>query len=68
MNANEVIATLATRAGKDAVHPNDHVNLGQSSNDVIPTAIRVSALLAVQGACSPRSSICARPSTNAPRG
>lgn len=48
MNANEVIATLATRAGKDAVHPNDHVNLGQSSNDVVPTAIRVSALLAVQ--------------------
>ncbi|MBV6884064.1 class II fumarate hydratase [Xanthomonas euvesicatoria] len=48
MNANEVIATLATRAGKDAVHPNDHVNLGQSSNDVVPTAIRVAALLAVQ--------------------
>lgn len=47
MNANEVIATLATRAGKAKVHPNDHVNLGQSSNDVIPTAIRVSALLAV---------------------
>ncbi len=48
MNANEVIATLATRsgkAGKTAVHPNDHVNLGQSSNDVIPTAIRVSAQL-----------------------
>ncbi|HEY5781983.1 MAG TPA: class II fumarate hydratase [Lysobacter sp.] len=46
MNANEVIATLATRGGKagaKAVHPNDHVNLGQSSNDVIPTAIRVSA-------------------------
>ncbi|MFC3715665.1 class II fumarate hydratase [Luteimonas soli] len=47
MNANEVIATLASRAGKKAVHPNDHVNLGQSSNDVIPTAIRVSAQLAV---------------------
>jgi fumarate hydratase class II len=53
MNANEVIATLASRAGKagsgskHAVHPNDHVNLGQSSNDVIPTAIRVSAQLAV---------------------
>ncbi len=43
MNANEVIASLATRlAGRD-VHPNDHVNLGQSSNDVIPTAIRVGA-------------------------
>ncbi len=49
MNANEVIATLATRllkGGKAKVHPNDHVNLGQSSNDVIPTAIRVSAQLA----------------------
>jgi len=51
MNANEVIATLATRLlkrgeGKAKVHPNDHVNLGQSSNDVIPTAIRVSAQLA----------------------
>ena len=47
MNANEVIATLATRGGKAKVHPNDHVNFGQSSNDVIPTAIRVSAQLAV---------------------
>ncbi len=48
MNANEVIATLANlggKAGKTHVHPNDHVNLGQSSNDVIPTAIRVSAQL-----------------------
>ena len=50
MNANEVIAALANRSGKagrKGVHPNDHVNLGQSSNDVIPTAIRVSAQLAV---------------------
>jgi len=47
MNANEVIANLATRNGRAAVHPNDHVNLGQSSNDVVPTAIRVSAQLAV---------------------
>ena len=47
MNANEVIATLATRSGRTKVHPNDHVNLGQSSNDVIPTAIRVSAQLSV---------------------
>ncbi|HEY5850744.1 MAG TPA: class II fumarate hydratase [Lysobacter sp.] len=46
MNANEVIATLATSGGRHKVHPNDHVNLGQSSNDVIPTAIRVSAQLA----------------------
>jgi fumarate hydratase class II len=40
MNANEVIATLA---GPD-VHPNDHVNLGQSSNDVVPTAVHLAAL------------------------
>ncbi len=47
MNANEVIATLATRRLHSPVHapvhPNDHVNRGQSSNDVIPTAIHVSA-------------------------
>jgi fumarate hydratase class II len=45
MNANEVIAHLASRDGAP-VHPNDHVNYGQSSNDVIPTAIQVSASLA----------------------
>ena len=44
MNANEVIAHLAQKAG-NKVHPNDHVNYGQSSNDVIPTAIHVSATL-----------------------
>ena len=44
MNANEVIAHLAAQAGAK-VHPNDHVNYGQSSNDVIPTAIHVSATL-----------------------
>ena len=44
MNANEVIAHLATSSGTK-VHPNDHVNYGQSSNDVIPTAIHVSAAL-----------------------
>ncbi len=47
MNANEVIATLASRTLGRSVHPNDHVNMGQSSNDVIPTAIHVSAYLAV---------------------
>jgi fumarate hydratase, class II len=46
MNANEVIAHLAEQAGTK-VHPNDDVNNGQSSNDVIPTAIQVSATLAV---------------------
>ncbi len=44
MNANEVIAHLAVAAGAK-VHPNDHVNYGQSSNDVIPTTIHVSAAL-----------------------
>jgi fumarate hydratase class II len=39
MNANEVIAHLASKASGEKVHPNDHVNMGQSSNDVIPTAI-----------------------------
>jgi fumarate hydratase, class II len=45
MNANEVIATLATRSLPHAVHPNDHVNMSQSSNDVVPTAIHVAASL-----------------------
>ncbi|MCF7551205.1 class II fumarate hydratase [Pseudonocardia sp. WMMC193] len=43
MNANEVIATLATRASGTDVHPNDHVNASQSSNDVFPTTIHVAA-------------------------
>ena len=47
MNANEVIAALVMRTGKGRIHPNDDVNLGQSSNDVIPTALRVAALLAL---------------------
>ena len=46
MNANEVIAHVASAAGTK-VHPNDDVNNGQSSNDVIPTAIQVSAVLTV---------------------
>ncbi|HEX7187485.1 MAG TPA: class II fumarate hydratase [Actinomycetes bacterium] len=47
MNANEVIATLATRRlGRD-VHPNDHVNASQSSNDVFPTAIHIAATRSV---------------------
>ncbi len=47
MNVNEVVATLATRAlGRD-VHPNDHVNASQSSNDVFPTSIHVAATAGV---------------------
>lgn len=53
MNANEVIATLASRRLGAVVHPNDHVNLGQSSNDVIPTAIHVSAATELNGELVP---------------
>src|SRR5438094_5206609 len=54
MNANEVIATRANeiatgkRGGKEPIHPNDHVNQQQSSNDVIPTAIHVAAAVAIR--------------------
>jgi fumarate hydratase, class II len=56
MNANEVIAARATQIlndGKTKVHPNNHVNMGQSSNDVIPAAIHVSAYLEVTGTLLP---------------
>ena len=43
MNANEVIASLATKFAKTQIKPNDDVNMSQSSNDVIPTAIKISA-------------------------
>jgi fumarate hydratase class II len=54
MNANEVIANRAIQlmggevGSRDPVHPNDHVNIGQSSNDAIPTAVHVSALVAIE--------------------
>jgi fumarate hydratase class II len=48
MNANEVVARLASRASGLKVHPNDHVNFGQSSNDVIPTALHVSAVVQIE--------------------
>ena len=47
MNANEVIAHIATEGLGEDVHPNDHVNMGQSSNDVIPTCVHVSAAMAI---------------------
>ncbi|AIJ25947.1 class II fumarate hydratase [Amycolatopsis methanolica] len=47
MNANEVIATLASRAMGSDVHPNDHVNASQSSNDTFPTTIHIAATEAV---------------------
>ena len=54
MNMNEVLAARAnelltgTKGGRDPVHPNDHVNLGQSSNDVIPTVIHIASLSAIR--------------------
>ncbi|MCB0199013.1 MAG: class II fumarate hydratase [Anaerolineae bacterium] len=59
MNANEVISNRAIQilggevGSKSPVHPNDHVNMGQSSNDVIPTAIHVAAYLEVSEALLP---------------
>jgi len=59
MNANEVIASRANeilggkRGDKAPVHPNDHVNLCQSSNDVIPTAIHLSVIKSIQGELIP---------------
>src|SRR2546422_114426 len=58
MNANEVVANraieiLGGKRGDKSVHPNDHVNKGQSSNDVIPTAIHVAALESVRKHLTP---------------
>lgn len=59
MNVNEVIAGYAneqlagTRGGKSPVHPNDHVNMSQSSNDSFPTALHVAAVLATRDALLP---------------
>ena len=44
MNANEIIAKIATDILNDEIHPNDHVNMSQSSNDVIPTATNIAAV------------------------
>jgi fumarate hydratase class II len=59
MNMNEVIASRANelltgkKGGGSPVHPNDHVNLGQSSNDVIPTALHISAVMAIKDGLVP---------------
>jgi fumarate hydratase, class II len=53
MNANEVIAALASARLGRPVHPNDQVNMGQSSNDAIPTAVHLSAALALRGSLVP---------------
>jgi fumarate hydratase, class II len=53
MNANEVIAAVASAELGRTVHPNDEVNLGQSSNDVIPAVLHISAVLAIEGELIP---------------
>ena len=53
MNANEVIANLASRYSKLDINPNDDVNMSQSSNDVIPTAIKLSAVMDLDGKLFP---------------
>ena len=53
MNANEVLATLASRHLGDKVSPNDHINYGQSSNDVIPSVIHISAALEIRNQLLP---------------
>jgi fumarate hydratase class II len=53
MNANEVIANLSSKDSGLEIHPNDHVNQGQSSNDVIPSAIHLSALLDIEESLCP---------------
>ena len=53
MNANEVISHVATKLLGDDVHPNDHINMSQSSNDVIPTTIHVSACLEINEQLQP---------------
>lgn len=59
MNTNEVIATLATRSLGSDVHPNDHVNASQSSNDVFPTSVHVAAASALVGDLIPKLTILA---------
>jgi fumarate hydratase class II len=66
MNVNEVIANLAARAAgkpigaRDPVHPNDHVNMGQSSNDTFPTAMQVAAAAAIRHQLIPAHKTLAR--------
>ena len=53
MNANEVIANIASKQSGQTVSPNDHVNYGQSSNDIIPTCIHVSAVKEIKAKLLP---------------
>ena len=47
MNANEIIAKIASESLNEEIHPNDHVNMSQSSNDVIPTATNIAAVIGI---------------------
>ena len=72
MNTNEVIATLATERLGRAVHPNDHVNASQSSNDVFPSSIHIAATSAVVNDLvpalrAPRGSRCDARRRSSPR-
>lgn len=67
MNANEVIATLATRALGAPVSANDHVNASQSSNDVIPTTLHASTAIALHGQLLPALDHLARTTRNKAR-
>ena len=58
MNANEVIAFLASEDRGSEVHPNDHVNMSQSSNDVIPTCVHLSAAVAIHDHLLPSLLFC----------
>lgn len=60
MNTNEVVATLASRVKGGPVHPNDHVNASQSSNDVFPSSIHIAALDAVTHELLPALDVLAR--------
>ena len=74
MNANEVIAGRAneqlagTKGGKEPVHPNDHVNKGQSSNDSFPTAMHIAAGIAVAKQLLPALQADPRPARRAGAG
>jgi fumarate hydratase, class II len=73
MNANEVIANMVNAAQKNGghsksrIHPNDHVNKGQSSNDVIPTAIHISVLLELKNKLVPELHLLQRALSNKAR-
>ncbi len=60
MNMNEVLAALASRDGDLAVHPNDHANCSQSSNDVIPSTIQVASTLALERTLRPAMALLVR--------